>query len=42
MSGWTAASLTAIATEWPWSYNHQRPNMGIGGVTPAQELRLAA
>jgi putative transposase len=31
-----------IATEWLWTYNHERPNMGIGGITPAQKLQLAA
>ena len=27
------------ATEWLWTYNNDRPNMGIGGITPAQKLR---
>lgn len=31
-----------IATEWLWSYNPQRPNMGNGGMTPAQKLKIAA
>jgi putative transposase len=31
-----------IATEWLWSYNHERPNIGNGGMTPAQKLRMAA
>lgn len=31
-----------IATEWLWTYNHERPNMGIGGITPAQKLKMAA
>lgn len=31
-----------IATEWLWSYNNERPNMGNGGMPPAQKLRLAA
>ncbi|HIF78798.1 MAG TPA: IS3 family transposase, partial [Sulfitobacter sp.] len=31
-----------IATEWLRSYNHERPNMGNGGMTPAQKLRMAA
>ena len=30
------------ATEWLWTYNTDRPNMGIGGLTPAQKLKLAA
>ena len=31
-----------IATNWLWSYNNERPNMGSGEITPAQKLRLAA
>jgi len=31
-----------IATEWLWTYNSERPNMGIGGVTPAMKLKMAA
>lgn len=31
-----------IATEWLWTYNIERPNMGIGGVTPAMKLKMAA
>ena len=30
------------ATKWLWTYNNERPNMGIGGMTPAQKLKLAA
>ena len=30
------------ATQWLWTYNHDRPNMGIGGITPAQKLKMAA
>jgi putative transposase len=30
------------ATRWLWTYNNQRPNMGIGGITPAMKLKLAA
>lgn len=26
------------ATRWLWAYNHERPNMGIGGITPKQRL----
>lgn len=29
-------------TRWLWFYNHERPNMGIGGITPKQKLALAA
>ncbi|WP_419778819.1 IS3 family transposase [Maridesulfovibrio sp.] len=30
------------ATKWLWTYNNERPNMGIGGITPMQKLRMAA
>ena len=26
------------ATKWLWTYNNDRPNMGIGGITPAMKL----
>ena|GEM_PF-2700563 len=25
-----------------WTYNNERPNMGIGGITPAQKLKMTA
>ncbi|MFN3644365.1 MAG: hypothetical protein ACK4TB_15740 [Gemmobacter sp.] len=28
------------ATQWLWTYNNDRPNMGIGGMTPAMKLLL--
>jgi putative transposase len=28
------------ATQWLWTYNHERPNMGIGGITPIQKRKL--
>jgi putative transposase len=31
-----------FATRWLWTYNHERPNMAIGGITPRQKLALAA
>lgn len=30
------------ATRWLWTYNNERPNMGNGGITPAQKLKRAA
>ena len=30
------------ATEGQWIYNNERPNMGIGGITPMQRLAIAA
>ncbi|MFT7370209.1 MAG: putative transposase [Alteromonas macleodii] len=26
------------ATKWQWTYNNDRPNIGIGGITPAIKL----
>jgi putative transposase len=31
-----------MATSWLWTYNHERPNMALGGITPMQKLALAA
>ena len=30
------------ATDWLWHYNHERPNMALGGFTPIQHLARAA
>lgn len=30
------------ATQWLWHYNNERPNMGLGGVTPMQKLKRYA
>ncbi len=30
-----------LATQWLWSYNNERLNMAIGGITPIQKLALA-
>lgn len=29
------------ATSWLWTYNNERPNMAIGGITPAMKLAQA-
>ena len=34
--------VQAFATRWLWHYNHERPNMGLGGFTPKQKLAYAA
>ena len=26
-----------VATNWLWHYNHERPHMGLGGITPMQK-----
>ena len=31
-----------LATQWLWTYNNDRPNMAIGGITPAMKLKTAA
>ena len=31
-----------FSTRWMWHYNHDRPNMALGGVTPKQRLAMAA
>jgi putative transposase len=30
------------AKKWLWTYNNERPNMAIGGITPVQKLALTA
>lgn len=34
--------VRAFATKWLWTYNHERPNMALGGITPQQKLALVA
>lgn len=36
------AQVQHQATRWLWIYNHERPNMGLGGITPMQKLAQAA
>ena len=31
-----------FATQWMYKYNHQRPNMALGGITPKQRLAMVA
>ena len=38
----TIEEVQEIAIKWLWTYNNERPNMGIGGVTPAMKLKMAA
>ena len=28
------------ATAWLWTYNNERPNMAIGGITPKQKIAM--
>jgi len=32
------AEVQDYATDWMWTYNHERPNMALGGITPKQKL----
>lgn len=34
------AEVQETATHWLWMYNHERPHMGLGGITPKQKLAL--
>jgi len=36
------AEVENAATRWLWSYNHERPNMALDGLTPRQKLSMAA
>jgi len=36
------AELQHFATEWMWHYNHERPHMALGGITPKQRLAIVA
>jgi putative transposase len=38
----TLDEIQEFATRWLWTYNHDRPNMALGGITPKQRLALAA
>lgn len=35
------AEVQEQATRWLWHYNNERPNMGLGGITPRQKLVAA-
>ena len=32
------SEIQDIATDWLWTYNNERPNMGLGDITPIQQL----
>jgi putative transposase len=38
----TIEEAQQIATGWLWAHNHERPDMGIGGIMRAQKLQWAA
>lgn len=33
--------VQAFASQWLWTYNNERPNMALGGITPMQKLTNA-
>jgi putative transposase len=35
----TIEEVQDYATGWLWTYNNDRPNMGLGGITPAERLK---
>jgi putative transposase len=37
----TIEEVQEYATRWMWTYNHERPNMALGGITPKQKSALA-
>jgi putative transposase len=36
----TIEEVQIAATKWLWTYNNERPNMAIGGITPIQKLAM--
>ena len=38
----TLDDVQTYATQWMWKYNHDRPHMALGGMTPKQRLAQAA
>jgi putative transposase len=38
----TIAEVQEFATRWLWTYNYERPNMALGGITPKQKLAMLA
>ena len=48
-SGWSNTSCNNsieeaqhFATKWLWTYSNDGPSMGVGGLTPAMKLKMAA
>ena len=37
----TIEEAQMTATQWLWTYNNERPNMALGGITPAMKLAEA-
>jgi putative transposase len=37
----TIEEAQMTATQWLWTYNNERPNMALGGITPAMKMAEA-
>ena len=37
----TIEEVQEAATKWMWTYNNERPNMALGGITPKQKLAMS-
>ncbi len=37
----TIEEVQDAATRWLWTYNNERPNMALGGITPMQKLAMS-
>jgi len=31
-----------MCPKWLWTYNNERPNMALGGITPMQKLAMVS
>ena len=38
----TIEEVQEFATQWMWNYNHERPHMALGGITPYQRRAMTA
>jgi putative transposase len=36
----TISDVQQASTAWLWTYNNERPNMALGGITPKQKLAM--
>ncbi len=37
----TLDEIQDFANRWLWTYNHDQPNMALGGITPKRKLAMA-
>jgi putative transposase len=38
---WPIQGVKDVATRWLWTYNHEGPNIALGGITPAHKLAMS-